>query len=83
MIAGIKIVSCHKATVNSILLHDQLKHFHHDVVKHVSHSMNKSLTLLSAMNLCNFCQLGKSPKLPLQHIHTRSTYLFDIIHVDL
>lgn len=45
--------------------------------------MNKTLESNSMPNLCSACELGKSHRLPMSHVHISSTNSFDIIHVEL
>lgn len=78
-----QVVSCNKTFVSTILWHDQLGLPHCDIVKHVTHSMNNSLTSITSIELCNSCQLAKAYRIPLTHVHTRSISPFDIIHVDI
>lgn len=64
-------------------MHDRLDHPHFNVLKHITSTMNKDLTIYVSSDVCNSCQMVKPHRLPLSHVHERSLHSFDIIYVDL
>lgn len=65
-------LSCNSVIINKYLRHDWLDHPHYVVVKYIASNMNSNIDNVSTLYLCNLCQLTKSHRLPVTHVHTRS-----------
>lgn len=79
----IQLAMCYKVEISNGLWYNWLDHLHSSVVHSVIPNVKKTPKSNSMPDLCSACQLWKSHKLPMSHMHTRSSKPFDIVHVDL
>lgn len=53
------------------------------MLNHVLKGFNLTSSKNICHELCSACQMGKTHRLSLQNVHTRSKQPFDILHVDV
>lgn len=76
------LVQCHHIEITATLLHEILGYLHASIAHLIANSINKTLKQSQSLELCSACQLGKSCRLPIKHVHYKSCVPFEIVHVD-